>query len=401
MRFKYTALSDKGTQHSGNIEAESTEQAVEKLQQRKMVISSIHQIAERSSLSKFLSRVRGVSAKKIVMFSKELAILLTSGVSLVESLRIQSEQEDNELFRDQLTQILHMVEDGDPLSVALARFPKTFSPFYVNILRSGEASGKLQESLEHLAVHMEKSYLLTSKVKNAMLYPAVIMIAFVIIGILMMVLVVPQLISIFRENNMQLPLPTRILIWTSDFMVNYFVFIIIGLVALVYGLRMYAKTEQGKAQIDKLLLTLPPFNSLFQKYYVARFADNLAILVTSGVAITEALKIASEVAGNEVYREVIRSSMEEVRVGGSIAYFFEQSPYVPNMVSKMMKIGERTGKLDNVLKDVAGFYNKEVDIAVDGLTSIIEPIMILLLGAGVGTLVAAILLPIYKMTEAI
>lgn len=401
MRFKYTALSDKGTQHSGRIEAESAEQAVEKLQQHKMVVTSIQKVNEMSSLSKFISRVRGVSAKKVVMFSKELAILLTSGVSLVESLRIQSEQEDSELFRDQLTQILHMVEDGDPLSVALARFPKTFSPFYVNIVRSGEASGKLQEALEHLAVHMEKSYLLASKVKNAMLYPAVIFVAFVIIGILMMVLVVPQLVSIFQENNAELPLPTRILIWTSDFMVDYFVFIIIALAALAYGIKLYTKTEQGKAQIDKLLLTLPPFNTLFQKYYVARFADNLAILVTSGVPITEALKIAGEVAGNEVYREVIQSSMEEVRVGGSIAYFFEQSPYIPGMVSKMMKIGEKTGKLDSVLKDVAGFYNKEVDIAVDGLTSVIEPIMILILGGGVGILVSAILLPVYKMTESI
>jgi type IV pilus assembly protein PilC len=169
---------------------------------------------------------------------------------------------------------------------------------------------------------------------------------------------------------------------------------------LVVGVKNYIKTPTGKAQADVLMLSLPPFSELFRKYYLARFADNLSMLIGSGVNIVSALQISSEVAGNEVYKKIIYNSMEDVKMGGSIAYAFENNKYVFPMVSKMMKIGEKTGKMDSVLKDVAGFYTKEVDIAVDGLTAIIEPILILILGGGVGLLVAAIIMPIYQMTEA-
>lgn len=401
MQFKYKAITSNGSEQLGKIEAESSEKAIELLQKHRMVVTSIKHINESFSLSKLISKIKKVGGKKIVMFSKELAILLTSGVSLVEALRIQCDQEENALFKEQIAEMIDMVDDGDTFSNALSKFPRTFSGFYVNIVKSGEASGKLQESLLHLADYVEKSYLLTSKVKNAMLYPCVILAGFALIGVLMMVFVVPQLTSIFEENGMELPLPTRILIFTSDFMRDYFILLVIAFIGLVYAIKLYIKTPTGKEQVDKLLIILPPFGDLFRKMYVARFADNLSILIGSGVPIVNALQISGDVAGNEIYRKIIYSSMDEVRVGGSVAYMFERSDYVPVMVSKMLKIGEKTGKLDFVLKDVADFYTKEVDIAVDGLTAVIEPILIFVLGGGVGLLVAAIIMPIYQMTETI
>lgn len=401
MKFKYKAISKGGETQAGKIEAGSQEKAVELLQKYDLIIVSVEPSSDLFSLSGLIARVRkGVGVKKLVMFSKELAILITSGVSLVEALRIQYEQEDSAFFKEQIGVIADMVDDGAPFSDALARFPNTFSSFYINIVKSGEVSGKMQESLLHLADYVESSYMLGAKVKNAMLYPCVITLGFLGVGIAMMVFVVPQLVGIFRENAMELPLPTKILIAVSDFLVNNFVLFVALTIFLVVVVRRWAKTPAGKAKVDVLLLTVPPLNNLCKKFYLARFADNLSTLIGSGVNIVSALQISGEVAGNDVYKKVILASMEDVKTGGSIAYAFENSKYVVPMVSKMLMIGEKTGKIDMVLKDVADFYTKEVNIAVDGLTTIIEPILILALGGMVGLLVAAIIMPIYQMTEA-
>lgn len=400
MRFKYIAKNKSGGEQTGKIEAPDHDRAVELLQKYDLIIVSVKKADDLFSLAGIIGKIhRKVGVKKLVMFSKELAILISSGVSLVEALRIQYEQEDDANFKEQILAIADMVDDGDSFSSALSHFPDTFSDFYINIVKSGEVSGKMQESLLHLADYVEKSYLLGAKVKNAMLYPCVILCGFALVGVCMMVFVVPQLVSIFRDANVELPLPTKILIAVSDLIVNNFLLLVLIFFFFAVALRRYVKTKKGKAQLDVALLSLPPLNDLFRKFYIARFADNLSMLIGSGVNIVSALQIAGDVAGNEVYKKVIYKSMEDVKIGGSIAYAFEDNKYVTPMVSKMLKIGEKTGKIDAVLKDVADFYTKEVDIAVDGLTAIIEPILIFILGAGVGLLVAAIILPIYQMTE--
>jgi type IV pilus assembly protein PilC len=403
MKFKYKAITISGREQIGKIEASSRERAIELLQKHKLVIIFIKPVKEFFSfgnLFSFLHRGR-VSSKKVVMFSKELSILLMAGVPLVEALRIQYEQEENAYFREQILTIANMVDDGAPFSVALSHFPKIFSDFYINIIRSGEVSGKMQESLLHLADYIEKQYLLNSKVKNALMYPAVILGGFGVVGIGMMTFVVPQLVGIFKDNQQELPLPTKILITISDFMQNNFILFMLLVVVLVYLVKKYISTPGGKENLDKLILKIPQFSSLFKKFYIARFAENLSMLISSGIPIINALKISGDVVGNEVYKKIIYSSVDEVRIGGSVAYAFERSDQLPPLVSKMMRVGERTGKLDTVLKDMADFYTKEVDIAVDGLTALIEPILIFVLGAGVGVLVAAILLPIYQMTSMI
>ena len=333
------------------------------------------------------------------MFSKELSVLLMAGIPLVEALRIQHDQEENAYFKEQLFTIANMIDDGSSFSSALSCFPNIFSGFYINIIRSGEASGTMQKSLTHLADYIEKQYLLNSKVKNALMYPGVIITGFALVGAVMMAFVVPQLTSIFRENDQELPLPTQILIIVSDFMKDNFILLIIGTIVLAYGLKKYIGTQKGKENFDKLIFKIPKFKSIFRKFYVARFAENLSMLIKSGVPIISALKISGDVVGNEVYKKVIYSSIDEVKIGGSVAYAFERSDQLPPLVPRMIRIGEKTGKLDAVLEDIAGFYTKEVNIAVDGLMALIEPILIFVLGAGVGILVAAILMPIYQMTE--
>ena len=401
MKFKYKAVSVSGIEQLGKIEAGSKERAIELLQKHKLVVISIKEIKELVSLKSFSAIFHRVSHKKIVIFSKELSILLMAGVPLVESLKIQYDQEESPYFKEQIFKISNMVEDGVPFSVALSKFPNIFSDFFVNIVRSGEASGKMQESLLHLSDYIEKQYLLTSKVKSALMYPAVIMGGFLLVGFGMMVFVVPQLVSIFEGSDQELPLPTKILIFVSDFMQHNVILIVLGGCFLGYIVKKYLQTAKGKSRVDSLILKIPQFSSIFKKFYVARFAENLSMLISSGIPIINALQISGDVVGNTVYQKIIYNSVDEVKIGGSIAYSFERSDQLPPLVPKMIRVGERTGKLDIVLKDIAEFYTKEVDIAVDGLTAIIEPIMIFVLGGAVAALIASILLPIYQMTTMI
>ena len=401
MKFKYKAVSVSGVEQLGKIESGSKERAIELLQKHKLVVISIQETKELVSFKSFSDIFHRVSHKKIVIFSKELSILLMAGVSLVESLRIQYEQEESPYFKEQIFKVSNMVEDGVPFSVALSRFPNIFSNFFINIVRSGEESGKMQESLLHLSDYIEKQYLLTSKVKSALIYPAVIFGGFAVVGVAMMVFVVPQLISIFDGTDQELPLPTKVLIFVSDFMQHNIILIVLTVGILVYLIKKYVKTTAGKSKVDSLILKIPRFSSIFKKFYVARFAENLSMLISSGIPIIKALQISGDVVGNTVYQKIIYNSVDEVKIGGSIAYSFERSDQLPSLVPKMIRVGERTGKLDIVLKDIASFYTKEVDIAVDGLTAIIEPIMIFVLGGAVAALVASILMPIYQMTTMI
>lgn len=401
MKFKYKAITISGGKQTGKIEASNKERAIELLQKHKLVVVSINPIREFLSLKKFLPFLYKVSSDKIVVFSKELSVLLLAGIPIVESLRILYDQEDNIYFREKIFMISNMVDDGSNLSSALSRFPDIFSDFFINIIKSGEASGKVQESFYHLSEYIEKQYLLASKVKNALMYPAVILGGFALVGAGMMVFVVPQLVSIFEENQQELPLPTKILIMTSNFMQHYFILLILMVFVICYVFKKYIKTPEGRGKLDRLVLKIPKISHIFQRFYMARFTGNLSMLISSGIPIMNALQISGDVVGNEVYKEIIYNSIDEVEIGGSIAYTFEKSEHIPLLVSKMIRVGEKTGRLDVILKDISEFYAKEVDIAIDGLTALIEPVLIFILGAGVGVLVASILMPIYQMTSMI
>jgi len=400
MKFKYKARTISGIEQEGSIEAGTQKMAVEMLQKHKLIVVSIRPVQSLFAKNQLLSFIHRVKSQEIVEFSKEFSVLLSAGIPLVEALEIIQKQVGNLYFKDQLAEVVSDVRDGASFSSALERHPDIFSNLYINLVRAGEASGKIQTVLLHLSDHLEKQHHLNSRVKSSLLYPAVVIGGFGIVGLLMMAFVVPKLMEIFSENNMDLPLPTKILIAVSGFFHNYFILIIIALALVVVGLRNFKNTPKGKAALDGFLLKIPALNKILEKFYLSRFSANLSMLIISGVSIIESLQISGDVVGNEVYKKVIYSAVDEVRTGGSVAYAFEASDAIPPMVSKMIKVGEKTGNLDLVLKSISNFYSKEVDIAVEGITAIIEPVLILLLGAGVAILVAAILMPIYQMTEA-
>ncbi|MDP1709391.1 MAG: type II secretion system F family protein, partial [Candidatus Komeilibacteria bacterium] len=290
------------------------------------------------------------------------------------------------------------VDGGARLSDAFGRYPDVFSHFYVSMVRSGETAGKLDEVLNYLADQQEKDFDLMNKTRGAMIYPAFILSGLIVVGIVMMVFVVPKLTGILQETGGELPITTRLLIGISGFMTTYWWLGVMLFIGGVIGLYYYRKSEAGHKQIDFIILKMPIFGPIiFQKLFLVRFTRSLSTLLSGGVSLPEALKITSEVVGNDVYKEVIVQTIKEVEDGNSIATVFLTSSVVPNMVAQMLAVGEQTGRIDTVLVRLSDFYTREVDNAVANLVTLIEPLILMLMGVAVGVMVAAILLPLYNL----
>jgi len=281
----------------------------------------------------------------------------------------------------------------------MGKYPKVFSNFFVSMIKSGETSGKLDEVLEYLADQEEKDYDLVSKIKGAMIYPIFIMSGLVIVGIAMMIFVIPQLTSMLTASGSELPLSTKLLIGTSDLMRNYWWALLISVIGIGLGVKYGISTPVGKKFIDNLKIKLPVFGNLFKKIYLVRFTQSLATLVVGGVALTDALKIVSEVVGNQAYKDLIDQTIKEVEDGNSVAVVFLQSDIMPKMVSNMLAIGEKTGRLDNILDKVSGFYTREIENMVANMTHLLEPFIMVLIGVAVGGMVASIILPMYNLAN--
>jgi type IV pilus assembly protein PilC len=291
------------------------------------------------------------------------------------------------------------VDEGARLSDALAKHPKIFGDFYINVIRAGETSGKLDDSLNYLADELEKDYDMMSKIKGAMIYPAFVVCGMIVVGIIMMIFVVPKLTDVITQAGGELPMSTKILIGTSDFMVGYWYLLIIVLVAAAVGFRFLLAVPAVRQVFDLLLLRLPIFGQLFQKIYLVRFVRSLETLIAGGVNIAKALEISGRVISNSVYQNLILETKKQVEDGESIALVFEQSTEIPPMVSQMMKIGEKTGRLDEILNKVSNFYTREINNTIANLMSLMEPIIMVVMGVGVGIMVAAIILPMYNMAS--
>jgi len=292
------------------------------------------------------------------------------------------------------------IRGGESLSSAMEKHPKIFTPFYFNVVRAGEATGALQDVLQYLADHAERDYNLTGKIKSAFTYPIVIFSLFIIVGAAMLIFVIPQMISVLQEMGAKLPFTTKILIAFSDFLRNFFWLIAIIIVGLVVAFKKIHATPKGRLFFDFLKLKMPIFNELFKKIYLARFAENLKTLLKGGISILEAMNITANVVGNKVYENIILEAKERVRIGETISGAFKNHPKeIPALVTQMVGVGEKTAQIDNILDKVASFYQQDVDRMVGNMTQLIEPIMILFLGGGVGFLVAAILMPMYSATS--
>ncbi|MDD5071927.1 MAG: type II secretion system F family protein [Patescibacteria group bacterium] len=397
--FKFKALNSEGKKVDGLIDAANEKFAAETLQERGLSIISIKKHSEGRRESRFLSVLDRVKTKDLVIFSRQFSVMISANVALVQALRILIEQTENITLKMIVSEMADEVDGGLRLSDSLAKRPKIFSDFYINVVKSGETSGKLDEVLNYLADEMEKDYDMTSKIRGAMIYPIFVLVGLGVVGVVMMVFVVPKLTGILSETGATLPLVTRILIGTSDFLAAYWWLLAVVLVILAIGLRFYVKTSRGKKQFDFFRLKVPIFGKLFQRIYLVRFTRSMNTLITGGVTITKSLKITSEVVGNEIYKDLIEKTSQAVEAGDSISGVFAESEEIPKMVSQMMAIGEKTGKLDIILARITDFYTREINNVVANLMTLMEPIIMIIMGIAVGIMVAAIILPMYNLAS--
>lgn len=346
----------------------------------------------------FLNRI---TAKDKLMFFRQFATMIEATLPVLQSLKILSGQTKKVKLKDMIDHIIQEVEGGSSLSAALAQYPRIFSEFYIGMIRAGETSGNLDQTLLYLADQTEKDYDLMSKIKGAMIYPAFIVVGMVAVGILMMIFVIPQLTSVLEEGGQGLPFTTRILVGTSKALKGYWWAFLMGLLGLVVGGRIFLHYPSGQRIVDFLKIKIPVVSMLFSRIYLVRFTRNLSTLLAGGVPIGEALKIVSGVMDNWIYSDACLRVRQGIESGESLARIFKREPVFPPIVSQMARVGERTGRLVDVLKKLSEFYDREVNEAVKGLVSLIEPAIMVILGLGVAVMVSAILMPIYGMANAI
>lgn len=400
MKFNYQARTKTGEVQTGFVEASSREAALDLLQRAQLFVTILEETGAGPFYAKKLKLFGGVSKKDLVAFSRQLSLMFKSRISLIQSLRTLADQTKNKEFTEKIILISENIEGGGSLSQSLERFPRIFSPFFVNMVKSGEASGTLSQSLDYLADHLEREYHLASKLKGAMIYPAMIVVVAVGVVAMMMLFVIPNLSKVLLETGQELPLVTRIVIAGSNFSRhNWWIFAILLTASFIF-LPRYLRTPSGKVFKDNLLLRIPVIGQFLRMIYVSRFAENLSTLVAGGLPIIRSLEITGEVVGNAVYQERIAELREEVGQGKGISGVLSRHPKeFPPLLTQMVAIGEKTGTLDKSLLDVVTFFQKEVERSVDNILSLIEPIMVIFLGLVVAGLMGSILLPLYKMTS--
>jgi len=393
--FMYVAKLPDGRTINGSLEAGSEQLVVNALHQKGFVVLEV-KAAPRRFQSSFGSKV---NLDDLAIFSRQMATLVDAGIPIVGGLEAVAEQVENPALKKAITQVKDAVEGGTSFTLAIAKQNKVFSPLFVSMVRAGEISGHLAEVLQRLAVYMEKSANLQRKVRSACVYPAIVVIMAVVITSILVLTVIPSFKEIFKSMDAQLPLPTQILLSFSDFARRTF---LPGLGLLILGVFLFKRkvlqTRPGRLWFDRTMLKIPIFGPLIRKVAIARFARTLSTLVRSGVQILAALEIVSEASGNRVIADALIRVKDSIREGENIAGPLAASRVFPPMVVRMMAVGEQTGRLDEMLAKVADFYEEQVDAAVSGLTSALEPIIICVLGIVVGSIVFAIFLPIFKMS---
>ncbi len=402
MLFKYHAIDQDGHERDGTIEAPSQEVAVSALQRRNLIVSVIES-GEKHSLLEFDIPFFGgrISNKEVVILSRQIATLFEAQVSALRIFRLLASEVDNKRLAAVLSTVGDDLQGGSPISKALARHPQVFTVFYVNMVHAGEESGKLSETFVYLADYLDRTYDIVSKAENALIYPIFVIAVFFGVMALMLTLVIPKISAVLIDSGQPVPIYTAIVIGFSNFLINYGIFVLIALIAGGFYMWQLRKTEKGKLVLDSLKLSVPYVGDLYKKLYLARISDNFSTMLLSGVSVVEAIEITSSVVGNAAYASVLAQVGAEVRGGSSISDALGKHPEIPGIMVAMTKVGEETGELGKILTTLAKFYNREVTNAVDTLVGLIEPIMIVLLGLGVGTLLAAVLLPIYNLAGSI
>ncbi|HOK20583.1 MAG TPA: type II secretion system F family protein [Candidatus Paceibacterota bacterium] len=399
-KFRYTGRNDLGEIQSGVVEAGSRDLAIKILQDNKIYVLSLESLEKKGFLDRLLQSFQRVKTKDLMIFTRQLSVLLSAKVQLVDSLKALYNQVTDPLLKDAIFDVFTDVEGGMYFSQALAKHPKVFSDFFVNMVRSAELSGRLEETLNYLADYLEKDNNLKTKLRNAMIYPAFIIVVFLAVMILVVTVVIPQLKGIFTESGSQLPFITRVLMSVGDFLLNWGVAIIVFLVIAIFLFVRYIRTPEGKAFWQQLLLSLPIIGPIQKKVAISRFASSCSALLKGGLPIASSLEISGKIVSNIVYEEILTKTADAIRSGSTISNFLAQYPdYFSPMVIQMIAVGEVSGQVDELMQKVADFYSNEVDQTAANLAEIIQPVLIVILGVFIGVFVAAVLMPIYNLAQ--
>jgi len=387
----------KGKVQSGEIEAENEQGAISKLKQKNISVTSVKKKFE----SDFLSNKKPITERDIVIFTRQFSTMVDAGLPLVQCLEILGKQADNPSFGEVITKIKVDIESGSNLSDAMRRHPKVFNSLYSNLVEAGEAGGILDTILGRLANYIEKALALKKKVKSAMVYPsAIVTVAFVVVAFLM-VFVIPTFAVMFSGGGAELPGPTALVMAISEFFRNQWYFIIGGPVLFFFLFKKVYATERGNIEIDRIFLKLPVMGMLIRKVSTAKFSRTLGTLLASGVPLIEGMDICARTAGNKIVETAILNAIEAIKEGETIAAPLARENVFPPMVIQMIDVGESAGALDAMLSKIADFYDEEVDTAVEALTALLEPMLMVFLGIIVGFIVVAMYLPIFKMGETV
>ncbi len=394
--FAYSGRTRAGQNVTGERVADTVDAAVAALRREQVLITQIRPVKDKG---KGRLKARAVAAKNLAVFTRQFSVMIDAGLPLVQGLEILGTQEEDKHFARVILATRGDVESGASLADAMKKHPKTFDPLFTNMIAAGEAGGILDTILKRLATYIEKAVKLKGQVKSAMIYPiAVISIAAVVVTVILWK-VIPTFAAMFAGLGAELPLPTRIVIALSNGLVRFMPFIIVALVALAFGFRTYYATANGRMVVDRIVLRLPVLGLLMRKIAVARFCRTLSTLLASGVSILEALDITARTAGNAIIERAILTTRASIERGETIAQPLRETAVFPAMVVQMIGVGEATGALDTMLAKIADFYEEEVDVAVAGLLTLLEPIMIALLGGVVGGIVIAMYLPIFSLVS--
>ena len=399
--FVYTGRDGGGRMITGAIEGESQNAVVTRLQEMGYVITALRQRSTRPTVEGLLQRLRAVRLKDLAVFTRQLATMINAGLTIVASLTILESQLSNRKLAEVMAKVRSEVEGGIPLSEAFGSHPEVFNSLYVNMVRAGEAGGVLDEILSRLSMLLEKEVALRQKVKAAMIYPAVVGTACVGIVSFIVFFILPKFVSFFATLDVPLPAPTKFLIWITVNSTRFWYVIVLVLVVGIYGFRYYIGTPGGRTWFDRFKLRMPLFGTINRTVVMARFSRTLGTLVHSGVPILQSLEVVSKAVNNVIMTQAISAVRTSIREGEGISGPLAASGIFPPMVVQMVSVGERTGALDAMLSKVADFYDTEVEYAVSGLTSILEPALIMVMGGVVGFVVISFYLPLFNLIGAI
>jgi type IV pilus assembly protein PilC len=397
-KFSYKAKDDRGETNKGTIEATDQKQAVKILREKGLTTYSLNPVRDNVGSDLFAKFFQRISLSDIATFTRQLSTMITAGMTINEGLSLLRMQ-SSPVFGAMIEDIQRSVEGGSSFSDALAKHRKVFGTVYISLVKAGEAGGVLDDVLLRLADNLEKSRELQGKIKGAMIYPTIIIIGMLGVVSIMMIFVIPKLLSLYTDMQIELPMPTKVLIAVSNFMVNYWYMLLAGIFIGIFAFRAFGKTEDGRRKIDSFKLSLPILGNIQKQSILAEMTRTLGLLVSTGISIIDALNIVSEGTGNVIFETDLKEVAKEVEKGLPIAVSIAAYDEFPPIIPQMISVGEETGKLDEVLKKLSKYFEAESEEMVKGLTTAIEPLIMIVLGVGVGFLIIAVVLPIYNLTS--